>query len=253
MRKIALACDLDGTFIKHNDGKDQPRSVLMEDQERVKDFVSNGHLYIVSTGRTKPVTYKLFDFLDLHLENAYYITSNGAQIYDENRDCIYSQNIPDDVVATVFDAFVAMAQELNLECEVYDGETNYQLLSTDKLPKMNQVISMCVASIDSSIDNARVFYNHVNDNISTAAVSMNNWYVDIIPLNLSKASAIKHILSLQDEEYELVAIGDSWNDTPMFEIANRSFTFNSSPQEVKDKATNLIDHFYQCVDILLDK
>lgn len=42
-------------------------------------------------------------------------------------------------------------------------------------------------------------------------------------------------------------IGDSWNDIPMFECCQNSFTFKNSPVDVKEKTKYQVNTVEECI------
>lgn len=254
MVNIALACDLDGTLIKHNDGLDNPRSVLKKDKERVERLAKD-HLFIVSTGRNKISTFNLFEREAIELKNGYYITSNGAKVYDCNKECIYEVNLENEVVLKVIDLYIKHNKEGHLSCEIFDGQEGRVFKNNEEVKAFNNynhIVSICVNSNRNEIKDIENFYHEAFNTLNDVSVLQNNWYVDVIPQNISKASAIKFILDKQEKDYFLAAVGDSYNDIPMFEIADKSYTFNNSDDKVKVKADYLIDDLYECIDDLLE-
>ncbi|MFQ6861114.1 MAG: HAD family hydrolase [Beduini sp.] len=147
--------------------------------------------------------------------------------------------------------------ERNLLCSVFDGETVYLLEKqedTRKIPDLSKIINICVESKNKNISDILTFYQKA-EAFTSCEVHQNNWYVDIVPQNISKAFAIHFITNLEvlNKSHQLAAVGDSWNDIPMFVIADESYTFHQSPIEVKQKATHHIDHVYQCVADFLER
>lgn len=248
MKKYALACDLDGTLIKHNNGIQNPRSVLTKDIQRIQKFVEQGNLFIVSTGRICPLTFALFDEIGFHPSNTYYIASNGAEIYDQDRNQIYNLHISYKQTINVFKQFQHFVQLHPLLFQVYDGLNNYCLHQQDELPLIQHALSICIESTTQDIAQIKQIYQQLQTTLHQCEVSMNNWFINVVPKNVSKASAIQYILSLQHAPYTVYAIGDSYNDTVMFSIADESYTFLTSPDDVKQKAKHYVEHVYQCID-----
>jgi hypothetical protein len=61
--------------------------------------------------------------------------------------------------------------------------------------------------------------------------------MDILPAGCSKASALSHLAELRGiDESEILAIGDNWNDVPMFQIAGRAAVMANSPPDLRELA-----------------
>jgi hypothetical protein len=57
--------------------------------------------------------------------------------------------------------------------------------------------------------------------------------LDILPAGCSKASALLHLAELRNiDASEILAIGDNWNDVPMFQIAGRSAVMANAPEDL---------------------
>jgi hypothetical protein len=57
--------------------------------------------------------------------------------------------------------------------------------------------------------------------------------LDILPAGCSKASALLHLAELRGiDASEILAIGDNWNDVPMFQIAGRVAVMANAPHDL---------------------
>jgi hydroxymethylpyrimidine pyrophosphatase-like HAD family hydrolase len=57
--------------------------------------------------------------------------------------------------------------------------------------------------------------------------------MDILPAGCSKASALLHLAELRGmDANEILAIGDNWNDVPMFQIAGQSAVMANAPADL---------------------
>ena len=58
--------------------------------------------------------------------------------------------------------------------------------------------------------------------------------LDILPAGCSKASALLHLAELRGiQANEILAIGDNWNDLPMFQFAGRSAVMANAPADLR--------------------
>lgn len=66
-------------------------------------------------------------------------------------------------------------------------------------------------------------------------------YVDIMPMGVSKGSALKRLMEhLKIEAHEVACIGDSFNDVSMFAVTPHSFTLHHAHPYVKGKAHHIV-------------
>lgn len=58
--------------------------------------------------------------------------------------------------------------------------------------------------------------------------------MDILPAGCSKASALSHLAELRGiDASEILAIGDNWNDVPMFQMAGRTAVMANAPPDLQ--------------------
>lgn len=61
--------------------------------------------------------------------------------------------------------------------------------------------------------------------------------LDILPAGCSKASALLHLAQLRNiQPSEILAIGDNWNDVPMFRVAGRVALMANAPEDLRTLA-----------------
>lgn len=61
--------------------------------------------------------------------------------------------------------------------------------------------------------------------------------LDILPAGVSKASALQHLAELRGLTMaDVLAIGDNWNDVPMFELAGDAVLMGNAPEDLKQLA-----------------
>lgn len=61
--------------------------------------------------------------------------------------------------------------------------------------------------------------------------------LDILPAGSSKASALRHLAGLREiRAADIMAIGDNWNDVPMFRMAGRAVVMANAPADLQGLA-----------------
>lgn len=78
LSKKYLFCDLDGTLLQFAEVYLQPNK---QDIQSVREFVKQGHVFVIATGRGIVDIRKVTDTLDL--DHGYAIAQNGAYVYQE--------------------------------------------------------------------------------------------------------------------------------------------------------------------------
>ncbi len=75
-------------------------------------------------------------------------------------------------------------------------------------------------------------------------VMPNQMFIDLLPTGVSKGAGLGQLIShlgMERTEVTLHTFGDSWNDLSMHAIADRSYAFPWSPDEVMDAADEVIE------------
>ena len=75
-------------------------------------------------------------------------------------------------------------------------------------------------------------------------VFLNQTFIDILPRGASKGTGLQWLiehLGVSRDDVELITFGDSWNDLSMHAIADRSYSFTWSPDDVKADTHATID------------
>ena len=74
--------------------------------------------------------------------------------------------------------------------------------------------------------------------------------IDIVSDACSKGEGVRFIKEYYSID-TLYGIGDSYNDLPLFEAADYAFTFNSSPDELKQNVDECIDSLCEAINKVL--
>lgn len=130
-----------------------------------------------------------------------------------------------------------------------------KFLNKNKLLEKDYSINiMSIYALNNDINNAENLKDYINDNYGEFVTAYRNkYFVDVVFKNCSKATGIEKVCNkfkLHDDN--VYVIGDSWNDLSMFERYNNSYTFSYAEEELKPKANNIVDAFYNCIDDILD-
>lgn len=275
MKKL-LASDIDGTLLLNN--KIHDKSI-----DNIQRFKNEGHLFVLSTGRPLCGINHLFKNYKLDVDA--YILCNGAFILDNTLNEIKNFTIDSKIVHDICTYILATN---DFTVSISDGYSSYLLkerrlintrlllnktvikyilsmalgksnkmkfLNKDKLLEKDYAINIIsIYALDNNINNAEDLKNYINDNYSEFVTAYRNqFFVDVVFKNCSKAIGIEEIcnkFSIKDNN--VYVIGDSWNDLSMFERYANSYTFSYSEEDLKPKANNIVDAFYDCIDHILD-
>lgn len=226
--KTAFASDFDNTlYFRDGFQKDD----IIEIQKKQKE----GLLFGVCTGRSLngvlvPTEGKInYDF---------YIVSTGSLILDRDQKVLYSKPIPRDAIEKINDLYATKYNiAYNSGYDFHSLHDDYEIMrsiqSLHELPPILYGISF----LSESICKAKEICEYLNKTISVSAYN-NGPFVDITSKGSSKGKALKIFKSIKSIDV-MACMGDSYNDMTMLKEADLSFTFPSSPEEVRHVASQI--------------
>lgn len=137
--------------------------------------------------------------------------SPGAKQFIEERERLYGKKF------TRVDSFS--------ECKT--GNIVYYSID-DKKEKLQKAYEFLAACEDLHIEFYRDIYN------------TDHWYLEVCSGTASKRNALKELKKLCGFE-KIISFGDNLNDLPMFEESDEAYAVSNAKEEVKQKATDVID------------
>ncbi len=228
MRK-AFASDFDRTLY-FRDGFHE------EDLRAIRKWKEEGNLFGVCTGRSQSgvilPTKGLIDY-------DFYILATGSLILNKERKPLYETTIPYDVVMEITRLY-GEKYRIAYNCRdhfhsLYDDyEVCMQMKSLSDLPKEVFGISIPTESVEVAYEICKF----LNTNYPVSAFN-NGQFIDMARKGCSKGNAL-FILKEKLQVDEIWCMGDSYNDITMLEKGDVSFTFDISPEPVKDKAKHVV-------------
>jgi phosphoglycolate phosphatase len=200
-----FAIDIDGTITINGDG-----TVNLEILSKLRYLVKLGYKIVYVTGRSSIEAFILSVFggtTKISIgENGGVITTSPTEhiLLADKKKCILGYNI----LSNKFDNI--------MHNQVFPRMTEVVLNRTFDIEKGNKILKE--NNLDLVIVDSNYAY-HINEK------------------KINKAYGLQHLLKdIQINPSEVVAIGDSETDIPMFELCENSVTFESSKSEVKKMA-----------------
>ncbi|MFV8478325.1 HAD family hydrolase [Mycoplasma sp. B6400] len=258
--KLAFAYDLDGTLLKKNN------TIHPDTLKALARVQETGNVNIIATGRglqkvlplLKDGTIKYVDYI---------VCSNGALIYDVNKQSI---NVLNTVPNQVFYILKEKALENDLILTVDTIDYNGSYLPNNHFPKWmskEQIMDMNILNIatldhlenvvlakDSVITqialrNPLEKAKQITEDIRQATKDLpcvvyltNSVYTDVNPKDISKFVGVEKVLELLGlSDENLVAFGDSGNDVNMIQGAKFGIAVGNATREAKEAANLVID------------
>ena len=230
--KILYVSDLDGTLLNGDQKVD--RYVI----EELNELINGGVNFTISTGRGGSVREILKDiFIEFPV-----MILNGALSYDfSERKYVDAKVIPNDKAIEI------IRNLNNFEFKKFEIQT----IIDDNLSRFAvsdwNTESDCLAlnfmtSKEKMKDVSKILeeLKGVNFFIHKKVYSNDEWFCDITPKNVSKASSLK-VFKKKYGFDKVIAFGDSENDLPLAEIADEFYAVANATDIVKRNATGIIE------------
>lgn len=238
----ALASDFDGTL--YVNGK-----IDSKDVEAINQFQKD-NLFGICTGR--PIKHMVY-FLTDHFKSDFYITSTGSYILDKELNVLYESEIPYKIACELIKQF----NELHPMYLHVGGEDIYVIHEEIKELHSPQIIVdydtipqrhiLNISTRANCIEEAIQIQNEIKKRFGQwIDVYRNDIYVDIVNKGVSKGKACQWIKNHYNID-TLYGIGDNYNDIPMFESCDYSFSFTYSPEDVQNQSTYVVDSINQAI------
>lgn len=233
-----FATDLDGTLV-HN------KKVTETDREAIAAFQKE-NLFGVCTGRPLSCLYDVegipFDF---------YIVSSGALLLDRNKKMIEEHIIDKNLAKDIFNYYMNKAtiivQTDDLHHFYATGYYNNPLLTL--INSFENIGDLKIYSISLVFDTnkeAASYVLDVNERYPLLSGYQNNNSIDIVSKGVSKGTGVKAMKKHLNAD-EMLGIGDSYNDLPLFKASDYSFTFHSSPDSVKEQVNEVVSSVSEAI------
>lgn len=242
---LALASDFDHTiYFDKEDVPLKPQTVAA-----IRKLRQAGNLFGFCTGRLKDA--QLMQVADV-LEADFYILISGALILNKDREIIY--DCPMDL---------ELLKELNHR---YTSGYGAAILTKDEMyiigknrpygTQINELeeIKERVYGYSLELPTPEMAHEIADDIKERYAGRLNafpnKWYLDIVTAGCSKGTGIAFVKNHYNIDI-MSGIGDSYNDVPMLQEVDISFTFTYSPEPVQRQADNIVGSAAEAVEILL--
>lgn len=243
-----IAIDVDGTL------QNSDHVVSERTTEAVRQAISRGLQIVLATGKQHSTILHHIERMGLSSPQ---ITAGGAIITNPHDGKeIYRQDIPIDIAT----AILRRADALGITAIAFrDGQTftrqlnrdiEYMLTYGDPYPTFLEDVShsfdpppvqiMCIAYQNDALYES-AFQAFVADFAGVVGVRKSSpYYIEFTGLNVSKGTALRWLTDhLKIRLSDVVAIGDSYNDLSMFEVAGLSVAMANAPAQVRQAADRI--------------
>ena len=194
-----LASDFDETIYFPNDEEITKRNINF-----IKQFISNGNIFCIITGRNYTDLKKLLKENDIPY--SYLICEDGAKIFNNVDYCLNTILLEEKEIKEI----IKVLEELQCDYYLDDGY--------NKTEYYNDCVKIVVNCTDEEEKNKIV--KIVKDKIDIH-IYASRTHVNIIHKTVNKENALKKLLNLENLDYsKLHVIGDNDNDYEMIKAFN---------------------------------
>lgn len=259
--------DMDGTLLNPD------KSVSDRNYEAIKKYQSEGGLFGFATGRPIQTTMRYVDLVKPNLPSILY---NGCIVFDHaSEEIIHATYLSDcarDILIDVYSHFPSIAPEIY----TFEGQYYLNMNTTERWhhsilnpgfissyedypPKASPFFFIKKNSCDEIVepwckllfaDEVEVIdqiceYVRKFDGMGVRFVRSCEFFLELLPMNVSKGCALKEMISILDiKGRKLVTAGDFDNDIEMLQASDISFCPADSQQAVLKTADHVLKSSY---------
>lgn len=240
MRFKLVVLDMDGTLLDDN------HQVSVANKEAILRLKREGVNVVLASGRPYESIYPYVEELGVDMP---LIAANGALIKSPlTSEVYYSAGLPIHLAKKIIEYGQANHYPISL---YLDGEVHTFNGSMVKVHwELEKLNASLIEKFESEKELYKIIYKHLPERIEEAFLHLekeykeqlyitrsDDTYLDVMNINASKGMALRQILDkLQFSSHEVLVMGNSYNDTTMFEVAGLSIAMENAPATVKEAA-----------------
>lgn len=235
----AIASDLDGTLMFNRKVSDMNRNCISL-------FQRKGY-FGLCTGR--PLS-GLEDIKDIYFD--FYILSSGALILNKAKEPIKEFLIDKHTAESIYDEYKDQSEII-----FQTNDPDHFFITSDvDIPKIAYVRSfddirdLKIYSVSLLFKSEEKAYKELKnlEKYEDISAYQNVDSIDIVLKGVSKGTGVQFIKEYLHVD-EMMGIGDSYNDLPLFSACDVSYTFKTSPIVVQKKVDHVVSNFKEAVNL----
>ncbi len=243
MYKI-IFIDIDGTL------RNSKKQIVKRTRKAIKNIVDKGIYIVICSGRYRQY---VEDVSKEAMASNYIIACNGGEIYDyKNKEIIYENNLKKQMIIKLYQ----LAEKYKVQFVINSRDKRIVFNESDSVLKeylKTHSSTQCIITDEdaSKIRNIKSEIEKLEDveiiNSSKSLVNKHvpvetSLFLDVACKGTSKGNAIKRLCAyLKIDLKDSVAIGDSYNDLPMFEIVGHRVVMGNALEDIKKVADEVTD------------
>lgn len=220
-----IVSDFDGTFF--NNQYEQNINIINK-------FVDQGNIFVIATGRGKNNLEK--DIQDKKIKYTYLICNDGATIYNNKNENLFTSNINRETIYKV--------------CELLDNDENisFTLLENDMYASASIASAISAKFIDRDIADKTM--KNIVERFEDLTAYLSTHFINIRNKTTSKKEGIKILQEkFQINSEDIFVIGDDVNDIEMCE-EYKSFTYENT--KIKNYTKYVVKDFKNAVEKIMN-
>lgn len=249
--------DIDGTL------RNDKNEITDRTKTAIKKIVEKGIKVVICSGRYRQYTEEVSKQASA---SNYIISSNGGEVYDYlNKKSIYKNTMENKEIVKLMNIAKKGDVQFLLNCGdkriIANIGTNERISKDNIILREpleefleNHLINQCVLSsfelnklkkIKEEIENINTLeiVNLSRCMVNQKLDSKKPYFIDVACKGTSKGHGIKVLCEyLNIDLYDSVAIGDGYNDLPMFEVVGHTVAMENAPDEIKKITDEVTDN-----------
>lgn len=237
-----LASDFDHTlYFKEREDK-----IKQIDKDSIIKFQQEGNLFGICTGRSLK---SLMDIVKDEISFDFYILGSGAIILDKNQEVIYKDIIDAEIMYRFSEQFhkegrIIIHKNNEYYCYKEQFENQPMIKNKDEFDGIYSISLFC-----GNKENAERLHKIMLRDYPMLDPHLNIRMIDVTNIGVSKGTGIKFV----KEYYKLDkigGIGDYYNDRPMLDGSDITYTFYESPKDLQEEFDVVVDGIYEAIEHL---
>ncbi len=262
MKYQLLALDLDDTLLSED------LTISHKNIEAIRAMEAIGIKIILVSGRPFESMVKYIDVLDIHNEEDYIVSFNGALVNKISGEEVFNGIIEGDILHKLID----MGRERNISVQLYNDKLTVEKY-TDRTKEYEYLTGMkshMVEDLKEIPRSIKVLFNHsagpdleqfrldlleAFGDVFNIFYSKPN-YIEVLNKKSSKGLAVAYMAEkLGIKQEAVVAVGDGFNDASMIEYAGVGIAVANAPDGVKEIAdyVTTVDHNNSAINEVYEK
>lgn len=243
-----LASDFDNTlYFKNKKGGFHDCDI-----KAIHAFQRKGNLFGICSGR--PIAGLIHELKGI-IEPDFIIASTGALILDKRYQLLYGQSLPVDIAHHIHMTYqnetALLIQTLSKKyvyvSDLHDKNDQHAYLIHSILDVHDDIYSLSL--IESTIERATFITQEINQKYDEVIAYQNMDSIDVVSKECSKGHAIERLKEIYRLS-NIAGIGDSYNDLPMMDAVDCSFTFEHSPRSIQEQCDYIVTTIAEAIEIL---